>query len=145
MTEYVVGFAFSTCRTIVVMIEKNRPDWQKGKLNGVGGKIEAGEWPPDAMTREFKEETSLLIPKEEWQKVATLNLANKDKVIVFKAFVDYSSLMGVQSLTDERVGRYLVDQLVSDTVSELISSIPWLLNLCLDENGGKKFSVVVNY
>ena len=58
---YVVGFLFNPDMTEVVLIKKNRPDWQKGLLNGVGGKIESGEDPITAMIREFKEETGVEI------------------------------------------------------------------------------------
>lgn len=44
MTNYVVGFAFDANRRHVVLIQKGRgPEELIGKLNGVGGKIEAGE------------------------------------------------------------------------------------------------------
>jgi len=55
--RYVVGFLFSEDQSRVLLVWKNRPAWQNGKLNGVGGKIEAGETPLQAMEREFKEET----------------------------------------------------------------------------------------
>jgi 8-oxo-dGTP pyrophosphatase MutT (NUDIX family) len=55
--RYVVGFLFSEDESRVLLVWKNRPAWQDGKLNGVGGKIEAGETPLQAMEREFKEET----------------------------------------------------------------------------------------
>lgn len=57
MIEYVVGFLFSPDLEKVVLIRKTHPDWQKGLLNGPGGKVEDGETPYDAMVREFKEET----------------------------------------------------------------------------------------
>jgi len=41
MTAYCLGFAFYRSRRKVVLIRKTKPDWQRGKLNGVGGKIEA--------------------------------------------------------------------------------------------------------
>ena len=53
MKEYVVGFMFSE------EILKNKPDWQAGRLNGVGGKVEPNEYPDQAMVREFEEETGV--------------------------------------------------------------------------------------
>ena len=41
----------------VLLILKDRPAWQKGRLNLPGGKIEEGETPEQAATRELKEET----------------------------------------------------------------------------------------
>lgn len=58
--NYVLGFAFSRDGEEVVLIIKQKPDWQKGKLNGIGGKIEPeDESPLHAMIREFKEETGV--------------------------------------------------------------------------------------
>lgn len=37
MTFYVAGLAFSTDLQHVALIKKNRPDWQAGKFNGIGG------------------------------------------------------------------------------------------------------------
>ena len=56
---YVAGFTFSENDTDVLLIEKQNPAWQRGFLNAVGGKIEPGEQPLEAMTREFKEETGV--------------------------------------------------------------------------------------
>lgn len=69
MTNYVCGFAFDReHHNVLVLIEKNKPEWQKGKLNGIGGKIEDGETPHAAMVRECREETGLEIP--EWKQFA---------------------------------------------------------------------------
>lgn len=43
----------------MLVIEKDRPAWQKGRLNLPGGKIEPGETPVDAAFREMMEETGL--------------------------------------------------------------------------------------
>ena len=54
VTEYVVGFAFDKKRENVALIQKNRPPWQKGKLNGIGGHIEAEaavRWLRETMAR----------------------------------------------------------------------------------------------
>jgi 8-oxo-dGTP diphosphatase len=60
MILYVVGFMFDERGNEVLLIEKAKPKWQAGKLNGVGGKIEkTDESPEHAMAREFKEETGI--------------------------------------------------------------------------------------
>jgi len=56
-TKYVVGFRF--CGEQVLLLRKQRPAWQNGKLNGVGGKIERGETPMLAMACEWIEEVCL--------------------------------------------------------------------------------------
>lgn len=53
-SRYVVGFLIND--GMVALIHKNRPAWQQGLLNGIGGHIEPGETPLEAMRREFQEE-----------------------------------------------------------------------------------------
>jgi 8-oxo-dGTP diphosphatase len=67
--HYTVGFCFSPSLEEVVLIRKAKPDWQKGKLNGVGGSFEEGEDMFQCMEREFKEETT--IEQKGWQHFAT--------------------------------------------------------------------------
>lgn len=67
---YTVGFAFFAHpneQVQCLLIRKNRPDWQKGKLNGVGGKIKEAESSMDCMIREFKEETDVDTTKDDWK------------------------------------------------------------------------------
>jgi len=70
--QIVVGFMFNRHGDAVVLIEKKKPDWQKGLLNGVGGKIEVMESPIDAMVREFKEETGADTLPGMWQPFAKM-------------------------------------------------------------------------
>ena len=60
--KYVVGFLFDPTLSKVVLVRKQRPEWQKGLLNGVGGKVGdhiPGETPEQAMHREFQEEAGM--------------------------------------------------------------------------------------
>lgn len=56
---YVLGFAFNIDRNDVLLIKKTHPDWQAGKLNGIGGLMEFNEIDFKAMNREFYEETGI--------------------------------------------------------------------------------------
>ena len=62
--EYVLCFvpfldAKAFYHSHILLIEKEKPEWQKGKLNLPGGKLESGETPEGAAFRELWEETSL--------------------------------------------------------------------------------------
>jgi len=67
---YVLGFGFYDDH--VVMIRKDHPADQVGKLNGVGGKIGEGENAWQAMSREFLEETGVSLPPTAWTNVGRL-------------------------------------------------------------------------
>ena len=122
MISYVVGFAFDDDEN-VALIRKEKPDWQKGYLNGPGGKIEEGESSHDAMVREFEEETGLLVPV--WEPY--VKLAGEDwSCAFFRAFsVDLSK---VRTVTDEQImvlnARYLPPS--------TLTNLTWLIPLALD-------------
>lgn len=84
--EYCVGFAFYKDK--VVLIKKNRPDFQKGKLNGIGGSLEGDEDPVSAMVREFKEETGISTSIRNWNEVGKLDEPKLDvTVYCFYSFI----------------------------------------------------------
>ena len=65
--KMVVGFAFNPELTKVVLINKLSPEWQRGKMNGVGGKVEGYEESEiGAMVREFKEEAGVITSQAMW-------------------------------------------------------------------------------
>ena len=80
----VLGFLFSTKATHVALIRKQKPVWQKGYLNGIGGKIEENETPHNAMIREFQEETGMCF--SEWAHCLTFT-CDGGVVYVFKGYV----------------------------------------------------------
>ena len=63
MTEYVIVLPIrwngGTTDNNVLLVLKNKPAWQKGRLNLVGGKVEPGEAPHEAAVRELEEESGL--------------------------------------------------------------------------------------
>lgn len=59
--SYTVGFLINQTGSKVMLIKKAKPEWQRGLFNGIGGFIEQGETPHEAMIREFLEETGIEI------------------------------------------------------------------------------------
>lgn len=59
MKEYVLVHPKFFNSDKVLLILKERPAWQKGRLNLVGGKVEPGEKPEEAAIRELQEESGL--------------------------------------------------------------------------------------
>lgn len=126
MQEYVCGFLFDSSENHVVLVRKNKPEWQKGLLNGVGGKIELGETPEVAMTREFTEETGIVI--EDWKPMIILNGVDW-KVYFYASKNDWC--YSVNSLEQEEILIVEVEDLFASY--SVIPNLNWLIPFCLDQ------------
>ena len=127
---YVVGFLFSDDRRWVTLIRKNRPDWQAGKYNGVGGKVEVGEAVNDAMVREFYEETGVKTKWTDWNEFALLR-GDYGAVYVFKA-TSTKYLSFVKTQTDEEIMNILVKHILdADEPYPVVPNLPVLIRLAL--------------
>ncbi len=131
-TIYCLGFAFGEVQvgrrltTQVALIRKARPDWQAGKLNGIGGHVEEDELPRFAMVREFEEETGCKTEPCVWDEFSKMNLPRAE-VYCYRAFgID---LMSLETKTDEEVLRVDVEDLHN---VHCIPNISWLLPLAMD-------------
>jgi 8-oxo-dGTP diphosphatase len=125
--RYVVGFLYNPKRGTVALIEKQKPEWQKGFLNGVGGKIEEGETPAEAMKREFLEETGGQV--DSWREFAYMNHSGNE----VHFFVAKSESITIRSLTIEKVGWYNVDDIMA-WEHNIIPNLFWLIPLALDKD-----------
>lgn len=126
MKNYVVGFLISATEVPgVVLIRKNRPDWQVGLWNGVGGHIEEHEGPLEAMTREFKEETG--VTYNDWDNFLTVTY--KDCTVwFFKSFTSQDTLIKCRTVTDEPIKMFSVENLPLN----LVPNLRWIIPLALD-------------
>lgn len=98
--KYVVGLVFDETER-VMLIEKKRPNWQKGLLNGVGGEIKTNETPIDAMIRECKEESGLCI--DTWHLYDKVTFDNGIELNYFCCLVKKEFLDTAKTLTDENI------------------------------------------
>lgn len=132
MRSSVAGFLFSEDTKMVALISKLSPNWQAGKLNAIGGKIEAGEQPIDALVREFEEETGVYIPPSEWKYRAKIYDEVKGyEVFFFSAFSD--ALFEVRSMEAEQVNIMSVQTILNYNYP-IIPNLRWLMPLCQKEN-----------
>ncbi len=138
MSAYVVGFQFNAERTKVALIRKAKPEWQKGLLNGIGGKIEPTDNDPhSAMVREFREETG--VATDSWMCFAEMRGGDWS----VQCFCSTGNLNWIRSVEAEPIeiidldGRTLVR-------FDVIENLPWLINLALDsmEDGRPRFALI---
>lgn len=138
MQEYVAGLLFTESRGMVALVRKNRPDWQKGKLNAIGGKIEPGEGPVAAQVREFEEETGVHIPAERWDLKVVLEQGDEWRVYFFCAFGD--EVHNCRTVEDERIEIHGVEDIMG--METLIPNVKWIIGMCLDPLLGRKFFTI---
>lgn len=125
MQRYCLGFAFDTSGN-VVLIRKNRPDCMKGKLNGVGGKVNEGETYRYAMVREFQEETGVDTSSFMWQRFASLTDDINYEIDVFYILLSQETLSKCKTTTDEEVliiPKYKINEYYVE------NELPWLIEL----------------
>ena len=123
--DYVVGFAFDAGRRRVCLIRKQRPDWQKGSLNGPGGHVEPGENLWQAMTREFHEECGVYT--RGWELFCHLSFP-KSEVYFFRIVLSDEQFCQLHSKTDELVYLVPADDI---PLKGVLPNLRWLIPLAL--------------
>lgn len=126
MTKYVAGFLFDETCEGVALIEKQKPEWQKGLFNGIGGKVEDGETYEEAMEREFEEETGVTIFKDEWKFLC--EISGKDYTVKFYYGIT-DKLANCATMEGEKVLIISPEDLHNWKV---IDNLRWLIPLAID-------------
>ena len=113
-----------------MLVEKQRPKWQKLKLNGLGGHVELNETFVQCMARELQEEAAVALNESEFRCYAIMK--GEDWTIgVFWAILDPMYFL---TLTDEKVGVYSVDEVLDGTLNA-VDNLPFLISKALQEAG----------
>lgn len=134
MKTFTLGFVFNTTMKRVALIEKRRPDWQAGKHNGIGGKIEPGEKSIACMVRELAEESGMASKEPDWTYIALLHGADWNMDVY--ALIHNGAESELRTTTDETVGWFDV----SNLPVTVLSNVPWLIHLAKDKVQYKKFN-----
>ncbi len=133
MKKYSIGFAFRNNNEEVLLIEKNRPAWMMGALNGVGGHIEEGEGSGEAMVREFLEETGVQTQEKDWRLYCNVHTTqpgdDEDSVIYFFHYTPDLSIKVSQTTDEKLIWLKTTDVWTSDVV---LVDLKWLIPMALD-------------
>lgn len=140
MKHYTVGFLFNNQRSQVLLIEKTHPEWQKGRLNGIGGKRERGESYEACLIREFQEETGIKSNIPDWENFVIYQ--GPDYVVRFYRAFSTEYMLKARSTTEEKIVRRELDKLPPVDSDRIIWNLRWLLPLALD-NYVKQWPVIV--
>lgn len=130
--RYVCGFYFTGDGRKVALIRKAHPEWQAGRLNGVGGRIENGETPVQAMKREFEEEAGITTFAQDWH-MKLIHTGPGHVVYFFRHDRDprHEGRLIFSHSQDEPVDVYHVSDLHALPV---IPNLRWIVPLCLDDD-----------
>lgn len=100
MPIYVLGFAFNKTLTTVLLLHKTHPAWQAGRFNGVGGAVEFGEKPLQAMLRKFQKETGVRSQPSDWVRFTSF----EDNGNTIHCFTSCSiDIRSCRSMTKEKI------------------------------------------
>jgi 8-oxo-dGTP diphosphatase len=137
MKKWVLGFCFdSTCK-YVLLILKTKPDYLKGKLNGIGGKIEENDLTPyQAMVRETKEEAGIDVAN--WGQFAEF-IVKRGTVYCFAAV--NSEIWNAKSMENEQVRIERIDILCASPLPNLKWLLPMAVNFLNKEDDCLHFQV----
>lgn len=123
--QLVLGFLFSEDLKTVVLLEKLKPVDQTGKLNGLGGKVEPGEFPEQAMRREFLEEGGLDIP--DWREFARVTDTDRFNMHVYCAV---GNVLMAQTMEAEKVSVVPVEAVLLGE-AHTVGNLPFLVSMAL--------------
>jgi 8-oxo-dGTP diphosphatase len=128
----VVGFMF--CGAHVLLVNKQKPKWQEGLWNGIGGKVERDESPMYAMPREFREETCIDTAQDNWTHFAT-ETGPEYELFCYRARLLTFGLLPVPKINDagEPLRWVNVDTLYG---YRKIGNLNWLIPLAQDWRKG---------
>lgn len=138
--KYTLGFLFNHDLTKVLLIHKLRPEWQKGMVNGLGGKFEKEETAKECIVREIEEETSLKTNTDDWQKVGELH-SSKFAVDVMTTIYQGKEIDAISN-EEEKVEWFPTENLPKN----IMTNLSWLIPIALEKIKEKKIkSIIATY
>lgn len=126
MKLYSVGFILDKSLKKVLLIHKLNPAWQRGLVNGIGGKIEPGEDALSCMVRETLEESGLKTDKSLWTFLGIIESANW-RVDVF-SYKYSGKLQDARTCGKEKIEWFDSDKLPVNVVTNLKWLIPYAMD-----------------
>jgi 8-oxo-dGTP diphosphatase len=142
MLEYSLGLAVDAEEKDLLVIKKTKPEWQRGKFNGIGGKLEFGETAKQCMVREFEEECGIKSQESDWEPL--IKFVGSDYIV--HVFVSTKiDIYEYQTTTEEMVTIFpLAEVLFLDYGIPFVPNMRWLVNMILDTDF-RKYNLELHY
>lgn len=130
-------------RDRIALVRKNKPTWQAGRLNGIGGGIEPGEHPLAAMRREWREETGTHFSG--WIPFAAMCFSEA-QIYFYKANVVELPIFPTFNDIGEKIEIWDYSIVVRAGKDNMIQNLKWLMPLAFEDPDGLSVvaSVVAN-
>lgn len=129
--NYVVGLIFDVNGERILLIKKNKPEDLRGKLNGIGGKIEPNESVKAAIIREVVEEAGWRIPPANWEYFLKLSAYYKEEIRNLYFFRTFQVL--ANKLYEQRTAEELVVIPTANLWAQpVVNNLRWIIPLALD-------------
>ena len=127
---YTATFIFNEFGTNLLLIRKNKPEWQKGFLNAIGGKLEDDDFNTTTCAiREVKEETGISLNEDEIEQFHIMS-HDGNYIYFFKSFTD--KVYDYTQMEEEEF--VLVDNVDEYIPENVIPNLNWLIPMALDNN-----------
>ena len=126
--KFTIAFPFTPDLQHVFLVEKNRPAWQAGHLNGIGGHKKAGESYLACCIREVLEEANIRLC--DWRHFGTMTFVDAT-VKCYAAILSHGAVPAVKSRTDEPIRQLSLTDVVIHR-HRCLSNIPWLVNAAFE-------------
>ena len=146
-----VGFIFTSDGSQVLLIQKKRPEWQKGRYNGIGGHLNTKEEQyfnfEGCFVREVKEECNLTIKPNLVKQIGRIICLREDVIVPIYVYKMGSEeeIMNVQQLTDEPLKWWNPFELkIQSVVPNLMFLVPFAW-YCLNQPLLKKGNIILEY
>ncbi len=140
-TAYVLTFMFDINHEWVWLIEKQKPAWQKGCLNGIGGKIEEGETHDAAAARELHEESGLLVEQNDLTYIGLMRGKNNDESSFEVHIYAGTTFRELHTMEEEKIDCYEVCSLYQQNT---IENVPMIVEACIYRlTGQSNFSKLI--
>jgi len=135
--KYVLGIV--TGSKHILLIGKLQPEWQAGKYNFLGGKIEEGETADEAISREIKEECGLHFNVNEFTYNGLLYRPNDFEMYIYS--IDCGdAIFDAKTLEEEKIHIIPINTFMEMPSVLQIENLKWLYTM-INDGFKKEFNV----